>query len=255
MMSFLTSADARILAIVLALLMCGGWWLGCWRTRFIRKQDEDHATDQLTNASVALLGLLLAFTFSLSLDRFDQRRQMMIQHANTIGDFSTCADMQNEPVRGQLRKLLQKYVTHLLAIHQSNSPEKEMQRVLTTNDQMHNEMQSLVKNAVDGGTPIAISLVNTFNDVTSSHNTRLAAFRNRLPPSIIILLSLSAIISMIQIGMQHGRLDERELTMGASFVLLVSMCVWVTLDLNQLHGGVISVSQEPLQRLLANLGP
>ena len=86
---------------------------------------------------------------------------------------------------------------------------------------MHNEMQSLVKVALDDGTPIAVSLINTFNDVTSSHDARLAAIRNRLPASIVLLLCMSAVVSMVQIGMQHGKLNERELTTGIGFVLLV----------------------------------
>ena len=118
---------------------------------------------------------------------------------------------------------------------------------------MHNEMQSLVKVALDDGTPIAVSLINTFNDVTSSHDARLAAIRNRLPASIVLLLCMSAVVSMVQIGMQHGKLDERELTTGIGFVLLVCLCVCVTLDLNQPHGGMITISQEPMQRLLASL--
>ena len=41
---------------------------------------------------------------------------------------------------------------------------------------------------------------------------------------------------------------------GRGFVVLVGLVVWVTLDLNQPHRGVITVSQEPLQRLLEGMG-
>lgn len=245
--------DARIIAVVLAGLMSLGWWFGCRRSRRSETSEKDRATEQLTGASVALLGLLLAFTFSMSLERHEQRRQMVVEHANTIGDFATCASLLKEPVRGQLRDVVRKYVEHLLAIRKPGITEEDLQRGLAENERMHNEMQSLVKHAVDDGTPIAIALVNTLNDLTSSHDARLAAIRNRLPPSIVVLLCLSAIISMVQIGMQHGELSEREFTTGAGFVLLVSLCVWVTLVLNQPQGGMITISQEPLQRLLTNL--
>ena len=131
--------------------------------------------------------------------------------------------------------------------------EEYLQRGLAENERMHNDMQSLVKQAVHDGTPIAVSLVNTFNDVTSSHDARLAAIRNRLPPNIVMLLALSAVVSMVQIGMQHGELNERELATGAGFILLVSLCYWITFDLNQPQGGMITISQEPMQRLLTSL--
>ena len=76
--------------------------------------ESDDATGQLTNASVALLGLLLAF--SMSLERHEHRRMMVVEHANTIGDFVACAAMQKEPVRTPLRVVLRKYVEQLIAM-------------------------------------------------------------------------------------------------------------------------------------------
>ena len=250
--------DAWIIAVILGLLMCGGWRLGGWRDRRSGKQAEqkresDNATGQLAGASVALLGLLLAFTFSLSLERHEQRRLMVVEHANTIGDFATCASLLKEPVRSQLRQVLHKYVEHVLSIRAPRITEAQVQKGLAMNEQMHNEMQLLVKEAVDDGTPIAVSLVNTLNDLTSSHDARLAAIRNRLPSSIVVLLCLSAIVAMVQIGLQNGKLDERELITGLGFVVLVCLCVWVTLDLNQPQGDMVTISQEPMQRLLLSL--
>lgn len=92
---------------------------------------------------------------------------MIVEHANTIGD---CAAMQKEPVCTQLREFLRKYVAHLVTARKSSVTEADLQRVLEIDEQMHNDMQSLMKVAIDDGTPIAVPLVNTFNDVTSSHD-------------------------------------------------------------------------------------
>jgi len=161
--------------------------------------------------------------------------------------------MLNEPVRNQLKGEISRYVDHFILSRRSRFSEAELGEFLSTNDQMHARMQSLVKQAVDDGTPVTISLVNTFNNLISNHEERLAAVRNHLPPSIVILLCLSAVVATIQIGMQHGKLDERELVTGISFVVLVSLCIWITLDLNQPLSGVITVSNEPMLRLQAGL--
>lgn len=253
MNSILTQIDASILAVFVAALMCGGWAFGCWRTRRLEKKEANEAVSQLSNASVALVGLLLAFTFSMSLEKFEQRRHMVVEHANAIGDFATCAALLNEPTRGQLKTELRRYVDHLIASRRPNFTEAELQQTLAETARMHNEMQSLIKRSVDEGTPIAVSLVNTFNDVTSNHEARLAALRNQLPASIVVLLCLSAVVAMIQIGMQHGTLDERELATGIGFILVVSLCIWITLDLNQPLTGTITVSHEPMLRLQASL--
>ena len=89
----------------------------------------------------------------------------------------------------------------------------------------------------------------------AAHKQRRATVvrRTALVLVAVVPLALSAIISMVQIGMQHGELSEREVTTGVGFIVLVSLCVWVTLDLNQPQGGMITISQEPMQRLLASL--
>lgn len=59
---------------------------------------------------------------------------------------------------------------------------------------------------------------------------------------------------MALMGKHQGLSGQREPMAAVGFVLLISMVVWVTLDLNQPHRGVITVSQEPMQRLLSGMG-
>ena len=58
---------------------------------------------------------------------------------------------------------------------------------------------------------------------------------------------------MLIVGTEQGAAGDRNLVPVAVFVVLVSMVVWVTLDLNQPGRGVITVSQEPLERLLMTM--
>jgi hypothetical protein len=53
---------------------------------------------------LALLGLLLAFTYSFSLSRADMRKQAVINEANAIGTAFLRADLGAEPGRGELRE-------------------------------------------------------------------------------------------------------------------------------------------------------
>jgi hypothetical protein len=55
-------------------------------------------------------------------------------------------------------------------------------------------------------------------------------------------------------GLQQGASGEWHIGATSGFIVLVCLVVWVTLDLNQPSRGSITVSQEPLQRLLAGMG-
>ena len=178
---------------------------------------------------------------------------MVVTESNAIGDFYTSASLVKEPVRGKLRAVIRGYVEHRLALGKEPLDEASLEKRLDEIQEMHNQMQALVGEAVDGGTPVAVPLVNTLNEVTSSHAARLAAYRDRVPASVVVLLFLAAVVSLVLMGSQQGASGERRLGGMIAFVALVSVAVWVTLDLNQPQRGWITVSQEPLQRLLAGM--
>jgi hypothetical protein len=254
MNALLTEVDSWVTAVVLALAMLMGWGVGWYCGRRAAKAGRDVQGGKLNDAVSALLGLLLAFTFSMSLGKHDQRRQMVVADSNAIGDFYTCASLVKEPTRGKLQGEVRAYAEQRLALAKAWRDEALLQNQLGKTLEMHNHMQSLVQEAVDGGTPIAVPLVNTLNEVTSSHAARLAATRDRLAPSIVFLLFVAAVVTMVLVGRQQGLSGERHPGTMITFVALVSMVVWVTLDLNQPQRGLITVSQEPLQRLLLGMG-
>jgi hypothetical protein len=246
MKSFLTEIDSWLLATGAAVAMVGGWWLG-----HRQKKDETASPGiKFNDASIALLGLLLGFTFSMSLSRHDQRRLMVITEANSLGDFYTCASLLSEPVRGQLQAVIREYTEYQLALVYSRLDELEWQKI----QQMQNRMQALVKQALDTDTPVMTPLVNTLNEVTSARISRIAARHDRLQPSIVVLLFLTAMVSMLLMGRHQGASGDLHFAGTIGFVMLVCMTIWVILDLNQPQKGAIRVSQEPMERVLSGMG-
>jgi len=96
---------------------------------------------------------------------------------------------------------------------------------------MHSQMVELVSEALVDGTPIAVSLPNTLNAVTSRQAERLAPVRDRVPTIIVVLLLLSAVVSAMLVGREQGVADEEDLAGTICFIVLVSCVIFVTLDL------------------------
>ena len=105
----------------------------------------------------------------------------------------------------------------------------------------------------DAAVAAMAAVVETLGALTSNHAARLAAVRDRLPPSVVLMLLLSAVLSTALLGRQQGISKEWCLGTTIAFTALVCMVVWVTLDLNQPQSGWITVSQQPLEDLLHNL--
>jgi hypothetical protein len=239
--------SALVLAAAMLSTFALGWQLGRRWPRLAK------APTQLDRATLATLGLLLAFTFSLALAEHAKRRERAVEDANSIGNLYTCASLLDEPLRGRLQDLVRRYLERRVMIGRTHDRATALARELPGFNQVHAQMQEVVREAVTQHTPIATPLVNTLNEVKSSHASRLAAVHHRLPWSILCLLGVAAIVCMLLVGTERGAVGERSLVPITVFVLLVSLVVWVTLDLNQPGSSVIAVSQEPLERLLTTM--
>jgi hypothetical protein len=91
------------------------------------------------------------------------------------------------------------------------------------------------------------------NNVTSTNASRLAAYQGRLPWSIVLLLFLSSVIPSFLIGEKQGATRKVHYSGSLTFVILVTLVVFVTLDLNQPHRGLIRVSHNSLERMVESM--
>ena len=246
--------DAWTIAAMVALAMVLAWLFGRWIGARLRQESPSRpAVSKFLDASLSLLTLLLAFTFATSLSKHDQRRVMVVADSNAVGDFYTCASLLKEPKRTRLREVIREYAALRIDLSRRAYDAVEFEKALLQFDQMHSQMVALVSEALTDGTPIAAPLTNALNAVSTSQAQRLAAVRDRLPASILVLLITSAIAAAMLVGREQGVLGEEDLAGTLSFVVLVSLAIFVTLDLNQPSLGFILVDQEPIQRLLSTM--
>src|SRR4029453_13263416 len=111
--SLIARLDAWVIALTFAGAMTAFFTLGSWGGRRSPGPAGGHG-GKFTDASRALLGLLLAFTFSMALNRYDDRRAATVAESNAIGDLYTCATLLPEPSGSKFQTLLADYATHRL---------------------------------------------------------------------------------------------------------------------------------------------
>ncbi|MFZ1121552.1 MAG: hypothetical protein WAN81_15100 [Candidatus Binataceae bacterium] len=251
-MGDLATLDIRIVVLILVVSMLTAWNIG---TRLGERLLHEGGTkpSKFDDASMALLSLLLAFSFGMSIARHDQRRLAVVADSNAIGDFYTCASILKEPSRTKLQGVIRQYAQVRLDLARGALRSSDLENALVKSDQLHARMTEIVAQAVSDGTPIAVSLTNTLNAVTSNQASRLAAYRDRLPPGILFLLFACSIVTVLLIGREQGMANNPEIVGTLCFIFLVTVAVYVTLDLNQPEGGLIRVSQEPVERLLSSM--
>jgi hypothetical protein len=245
--------DAWRTAATLGLAMFAAWQLGRWRGRRLLGKSGKVPVSKFEDASLALLGLLLAFSFSLAIVKYDQRRATLLADTNAIGDFYTCASLIKEPVRTKLRSVIRDYTELRVELSGRRIDEAMLENALGQMQQMQFQMTALVDQALVAGTPIAGSLTNTLNGLISNHASRLAAIRDRLPTGVVALLLVTAVVASMLVGREQGASENADLAGTICFIMLATFVVYVILDLNQPERGLFTVSQEPMQRLLSSM--
>jgi hypothetical protein len=242
--------NIHIVAVFLGVLMLAAWQIGRRMGRRLRGRDAVKPS-KFDDASFGLLTLLLAFSFGTSIAKHDQRRVAVVADANAIGDFYTCASLLKEPSRTKLEAVIRQYAQLRLDLARRRLHPRDLEEALAKFSRMHDQMTTLVGEALSDGTPIAVSLANALNNVTSNQALRLAAYRDRLPASVVFLLYTCAIVTALLIGREQGVDGSTDVIGAVCFILLVSIAVYVTLDLNRPASGLIRVSQEPIEQLLS----
>lgn len=204
-------------------------------------------------AILALLGLLLAFSFGVSMSKHDARRAMAVAdaNANAIGDFYTTTRLVGEPTWTQLHATVREYVKNRLTAVRSGAPVEADESMLRRSDALQTTMSGLVGEAIqdESRAPVAVVLVQTLNGLTSSHMAWLMASRDHLPASIVFLLIAASVLGIVILA----RYEMAGNASVLAFVVLVSFLVFVILDLNQPRRGLITVSHEPMERLYTGI--
>ncbi len=244
------SLDSWLTALFFAVAMLASWTVGWLIGRRSRSEPAQDPGTKFTDASMALLGLLLAFTFSMALGRHDQRRQAAVADSNAIGDFYTCASLLKEPSRSKLQGILRDYSHHKLDMARESVPGMDKEQAIQRCQDIHAAMTDVVAEALAVGTPIAIPLTNTLNNLTSSHAANVAAYEESLPGIIVALLLLGSVVPAFLMGLHQGTAHTAHLSGTLSFIVLVTLVIFVTLDLNQPARGFITVNQESLERVV-----
>lgn len=107
-MQVIAQLNAGVIALTLATFMLLAWGIGKWMGRRLLRMDSTKPS-KFDDASMALFGLLLAFTFGTAMSKHDQRRLSVVADSNAISDFYTCATLLKEPTRTKLQALIREY--------------------------------------------------------------------------------------------------------------------------------------------------
>jgi len=244
-MTTFSTGTAAGFAIALALLMVLLMELGrrVGRRRRGRDAEASHAgTGAIDGAVFALLGLLVAFTFSGAAGRFEERRHLIVEEANAVGTAWLRLDTLPPDAQPALRDLFRRYIDSRLRTYRLLPDLDAARAELASSQAIQAEIWRLAVPAAQRAEPpalvVMIPALNAMFDITT---TRTAVMYMHPPMIIYAMLSLIALVSAFLAGhgMAPGR--DRSVLHVAAFSLIMAGTVYVILDIEFPRLGFIRV--------------
>jgi len=229
-------------------LFVGMVWLlelGRWLGRRRRGRDEEGARAGLgavEGAVFALMGLLIAFTFSGAASRFDARRQLVVEEANAIGTAWLRVDLLPPAAQPELRELFRRYLDARVAVYQKLP---DMQAALAEVDKANVLQGEIWSRAVAAShqtsTPLAVQLIPALNQMFDIATSRTMAAQIHPPAVVFLMLGVLALMSSLLAGFAMAAGKSRSWIHTVGFSLIMAVTVYVILDLEFPRIGLIRV--------------
>ena len=215
-----------------------------------RKLDEDKRQDLgvILAATLTLLGLIIGFSFSMAMSRYDQRKNYEATEANQIGTEYARADLLPASDAAKVRALLKDYLDQRVLFFLTRD-EQQIRQINARTAQLQTELWSAVlAPAAAQPTPTVALAVEGMNDVLNSQAYTQAAWWNRIPIAAWALMAAIAIFSNVLVG-YGARMVKVEGILLLILPLVVAIAFFLIADIDSPRGGVIRVNPQNLVSL------
>ena len=243
-----------ILAGLTLVLLAACAWLGSVVRRRPKSDDELEKDEYgvILGATLTLLGLLIGFSFSMAISRYDQRKDYEEEEANAIGTEYLRADLMPDSARAVVQAQLVQYLDLRIKRYQAHASQ-DVTELADKTTQLQNEMWNTVKNSANAQRdPVSAVVVTGMNDVINRQGYTQAARWKRIPLPAWALMIVISMFSNFLIG--YGEKKSHAFTLlvvplaiAASFLLIA--------DVDSPQGGLIRIAPQNMMSLADSLKP
>jgi len=236
-----TALDSPLVVFAVSLVV---QWLSAYLGYFLRRErqslskDAHDDFDTVQTASLTLLALIIGFSFSMAVTRYDQRKNYEEAEANAIGTEYLRANLLPVEDAARVRELLKGYLDQRISFYQDRE-ERQVSQIDSDTAKLQVELWSSVFGAADQRPTAVVALaVSGMNDVLNSQGYTQAAWWNRIPIAAWGLMGLMAICSNLLLGYGERR---RSMLLLLVLPVIISIAFLLIADIDSPRGGIIRV--------------
>jgi hypothetical protein len=215
-------------------------------------EDARHDLDLIVTSILTLLGLIIGFSFSMAISRYDQRKNLEEAEANAIGTEFVRADLLPAADAARVRGLLREYLAQRVLFYETHD-KQVLQQINDDTSRIQNELWSAVRQPAETQpTPVMALAVSGMNDVLNAQGYTQAAWWNRIPLGAWLLMAGIAICASLQVG-YSARLAQTGFIQFFVSPLVLSIAFAFIADIDSPRSGLIEVHPQNLISLVESL--
>jgi hypothetical protein len=217
------------------------------------KHEKQHKAQMaqvraIMGASLGLLAFMLAFTFNMAQQHFEQRTQAYMMEVSAIDSAFRGADLIKRDARAGARDLLRDFAALRLrtSLAANDSDMDAVIEMVRESERMHDLLWSIAESSMEGsenGEDTGIFAQSVFGMI-NAHDARLqAALFNRISPIIWITLFLMSLLSMTVMGYQAGLTGTRSSLATWTLAITFSAVMTLITDLDRPNMSLFQMNQ------------
>lgn len=229
-----------------------GQWYGIYRTR---KSDDPHhgPVGSAVGAAFGLLAFMLAITFQIASNRYDARKQLLLEEVTNIRTTYLRAGVIPEPYRSNTKKLLVEYVD--LRIELSKDP-SILKPALSRSQQILDSLWNYVEllSVQDRSSEMYSLYASSVNDLVDNYNQRVTVVLEfSIPNAVLWALFIITFFSMFVLGYQFGISGKGNFRIILLLSVIFAVVIFLILALDRPETGLANINQQPMFTLQQQL--
>ena len=244
-----------ILAVTSVVSTEAGYRIGR-RERASGKAPPESHVSAIQAALLGILALLLGFTFSLALQRYDSRSEAVVDEANAIGTAYLRTELLPSSIAGEARTVLLGYLDGRVresAIPLAKRAERQALFVKAEQDQSALWRLALASAKEDRSEVTSGLFVESLNELIDSYGRRHAALDRHVPEGVMLLLFGAFLLTWGIVGYAAGITGQRPSLAAYLMLVFVLVVIFIIVDLDRPRRGLIQVNHTSLTELQAAL--
>jgi hypothetical protein len=244
--SFIFQLPSYIFPLVIFFLIILCNWLGYRYKKWQIQKHPGEVQENMGSIEGAILGvmsLLLGFTFSVAVSKYEARRHLVVEEANNISTAILRCDMYPDSIRNPLRTDFKEYVEARIDYYHAGRDEENNHKKIKKAEEISARIWKRVifySNNLDFRVR-SQQMIPALNSMIDIVTTRDAQRISRVPQLILWTLLILVLTAAFLLGSDYkGKKKNKIMVLG--YAIVMTLTLNLIIELNRPRSGLISIN-------------